>query len=153
MTRTSSRFRLLVFVLTLHLAHVPIPVCDGGDGIALGPVYEHGPEWASPPEQRWDIDLLLLGVDPPEDSDEGPIDSRPENPDAELFESNCLTRPAMIAGARIRLAGGGGPLAMPWRVALRVLQSPQGIQRFPGSFGASYPCGRAWRQLLSVLTL
>lgn len=147
MTRTSSPFRLLVFVLTLHLAHVPVPVWDAGDAVHPGAVAP-----LVPPEPCWDVDLLLLGVDPPENSDDGPIDSQPENSDAHLYVSSA-------GGPRLESMGAtaGSPSArcvlraFPAAALCIVSDSARQHER-PDSFSASFEA-HDWRELLSVRTI
>jgi len=70
MLRSRATTRVVACTLILHLAHIPVPWSDGGEDTPhVGLNADEGP---------LDIDLLLLGVDPPDDIDEGPLDDDPE---------------------------------------------------------------------------
>ena len=141
MTGTSYRSRLLVWAVVLHLAHVPVPVCDGDDETHAA---------GRPARALWDVDLLLLGADPPDDTDSGPLDETPENLDGTAFGSPYgLSRPLLVSTAD--RTEGRGPV--PHQAASPLALWP-GVPADPGvtprGFAASYLSASAWRQLLCV---
>lgn len=146
MTRTSSYFRPLVLLLTMHLAHVPVPVWDSGDAIG----WTDSDACISGPG-RWDFDLFLLGIDPPDDLDEGPVDSDPEGPGAHMFASGRpSSRPAMAWKGDLDAFA---PVTLPdsRRVELSFAAHRDG----PGiaCYSASFAGPQQWRTLLTVLTI
>lgn len=149
MRRTSPHFRLLVLVLTMHLAHVPVPMWDAGDGL----------ERSCSPNVcgrivglRWDLDPLLLGIDPPENLDEGPVDSDPEIPQAEFCS------PDRVASRAGRLQRGESDpfetLIAPADRSNEVISSTEQLPAlrltcYSASFAGSHP----WSIMLGVMTV
>ena len=66
--------RLLVLWMTAAAVHLPMPVGDGDDLKSGEAVTASAPQTVC-----WDIDFILLGCDPPDDCDDGPVDDDPEN--------------------------------------------------------------------------
>lgn len=72
--------RIRAWVLILHLIHAPVPCWDDPGAPATDRFGDAPRPQTAPSENfRWDVDVLLLGVDPPEDSDRGPFDGEPEH--------------------------------------------------------------------------
>lgn len=66
--------RIIITWMMAVTIHLPFPVCDGDD---LRSWELH--RLACPEEiVKIDIDLVLLGCDPPDDVDDGPVDDDPE---------------------------------------------------------------------------
>lgn len=67
-------YRLFVLWTVAAAVHLPMPIGDGDD-------LKSGQSRTVTATQRpgWDIDFILLGCDPPDDCDDGPIDDDPEN--------------------------------------------------------------------------
>jgi hypothetical protein len=141
--------RLIGCVLILHLAHAPIPFSDG---------VEHEPHKSvSQPAGRWDVDFILLGTDPPDDVDDGPVDDDPET----CYDSFglCYILPGKgPAKARPGLAPSLGIIETDCVLA-GVVSEIRRVQpvaaRLPHSFGATFSMRepRAWREFLSLLLL
>lgn len=137
MTGTSLRLRMLVWAMALHLAHAPIPVWDGNDtaGMAGTIVSVAEPEserhrgplrWFTSP--LWDVDILLLGIDPPADADSGPLDDprhpRGPAPVGLYYAVRPATTPMMLAcwqpgdgAASVAITGQpalAAPVTAPW---------------------------------------
>jgi hypothetical protein len=72
--------------------HVPFPVFDG-DNLRSG---ESRPFTATSTDDAYDVDFVLLGCDPPDDSDDGPFDDDPENGSNSAFGPlfTCLKSPS-----------------------------------------------------------
>ncbi|HUG92841.1 MAG TPA: hypothetical protein VML55_18515 [Planctomycetaceae bacterium] len=66
-------YKLMIWLLVASLAHLPLPIWDGDDVGTRGPAAG----WtASNPH---DVDLILLGCDFPDDSDDGPTGDDPDD--------------------------------------------------------------------------
>jgi hypothetical protein len=148
MRRISPRFRLLVLVLAMHLAHVPVPMWDAGDGLdRCSSTCIRGVAALC----CWDLDLLLLGIDPPENLDDGPVDSEPESPQAEFVSPErgnvrgCLQWGAIDPSESLTAAPAplGAMISLPARVPAPRLTS------YSASFVGSHP----WWRLLRVMTV
>jgi hypothetical protein len=151
-----SKSRLLICVLVLHVAHAPVPWCDGDDVVRCAVERYAGPgrspagdrDVQSAGEWDWDIDVVLLGVSPPWDTDQGPLD--PERLFVEGLETPYIV-PPFACEFRPRLEGRGGDRAdVPFPRASLTVLAPCG--RPPRCFGASFASPDSWRTLLTVLT-
>ena len=145
MRQTSPHFRPLVLALAMHLAHVPVPIWDGGDGLercGRGAVALC----------CWDLDPLLLGIDPPENLDEGPVDSDPETPQAEFVSADRVaSRPSWLLRGDVQpseaLTAGPAPL-------VEDIASAAGFSADRSTcYSASYAGSHPWRTLLRVMTV
>ena len=76
-----SRFPALVYLLVLHLAHLPLPCCDGDNLVGASSAGRTCEVSLAVSDAGWDVDFVLLGLDPPDDTDEEPFDSTPESPE------------------------------------------------------------------------
>lgn len=150
MRRTSPRFRLLVLVLALHLAHVPVPMWGAGDALEACSSSTVAGRIAG--LCCWDLDLLLLGIDPPENLDEGPIDSDPESPRAEFFSSDRVA--SRVGGSqRGEIDASATLIARPVRCG-EVISSATRIRGLRlTSYSASFAALHRWRTLLQVMTV
>lgn len=71
---TSYR-RIIVAWMVASILHVPLPVCDG-DNLTSG----QSADGHALPVSLWlDFDFVLLGCNPPDDCDDGPLDDDPED--------------------------------------------------------------------------
>lgn len=139
--------RIVAWILIFHCAHIPIPVTDG-----VEPTFVSG----CLSEERFDIDFVLLGVDPPDDVDDGPIDDDPEH-DPTCFggffvlQKDSPTVPHRVIAQSRRWVG--GHLANVNRASLVGLQQTTcpPFRRFCDTFTLVSPQG--WRESLSVLLL
>lgn len=67
--------RIVVTYMVATTLHVPFPVFDG-DNLKSG---ETRLTTLISTNDAYDLDFILLGCDPPDDSDDGPIDDDPED--------------------------------------------------------------------------
>jgi len=67
--------RIIVTYMVANIMHIPFPVFDG-DNLKSG---ESRHSVATSPADKYDVDFIFLGCDPPDDSDDGPVDDDPEN--------------------------------------------------------------------------
>ena len=75
-----SFHRIIVTCMIAIVMHAPIPVFDG-DTLRSGEL----PVNQVTSSNSCDVDFILLGCDPPDDSDDGPIDDDPENGSGSAF--------------------------------------------------------------------
>ena len=68
--------RIMVAYLVASTVHAPIPVFDG-DNLKSGETQSASLTTSS--GDGFDMDFILLGCDPPDDSDDGPVDDDPED--------------------------------------------------------------------------
>jgi hypothetical protein len=124
-------------LLASHL-HLPVPVWDGDD------VARRGPDRACPAEASAnEVDFVLLGLDPPEDPDEGPLDATPD----ECRDGVCGRR---ISEADVASKSPRAPRStVPFAGRVLPVGSP-GIPVTPRSPFALFGVQR-WRQALAVV--
>jgi len=65
---------MIVLWMVANTLHLPVPVVDG-DNLKSGAA--HQPVAVDRP--FFDVDFVLLGCDPPDDTDDGPMDDDPES--------------------------------------------------------------------------
>lgn len=83
---------IIVMLLVASLAHLPVPVWDGDDVGSRGAV-------AGIPVDARDIDLILLGCDLPEDSDDGPTGDDPDDGTLDVGLGPAYRATASVAAA------------------------------------------------------
>lgn len=70
-----SFHRLILTYMVAAIMHVPFPVFDG-DNLKSGQTRSATTTYVS---DYYDVDFILLGCNPPDDSDDGPVDNDPED--------------------------------------------------------------------------
>lgn len=73
--------RIIVAYMVATTMHVPCPVFDG-DNLKSG---EAQPTNTTVANDTYDVDFILLGCDPPDDSDDGPVDDDREDGAYSIF--------------------------------------------------------------------
>lgn len=73
--------RIIVAYVVATTMHVPFPVFDG-DNLRSGETHS---ATAKSTTDAYDVDFILLGCDPPDDSDDGPVDDDPEDGSTSIF--------------------------------------------------------------------
>lgn len=108
--------RLLVLWTVAAAVHLPMPVGDGDDLKSGESLFAR-----AAPASCWDIDFILLGCDPPDDCDDGPVDDDPESGSGSPLGSYLIhieaKSPDFSARARVAPAGGLASRAMSGGVA------------------------------------
>lgn len=86
--------RIVVAYVVAAIMHVPVPVLDG-DNLRSGEIASA----AATTADEYDVDFILLGCDPPDDSDDGPVDDDPDDgshssfgPAYSIAKTGCQTR-------------------------------------------------------------
>lgn len=82
--------RILVTYMVATTMHLPIPVFDG-DNLKSGEAHSAA---ALSTDDDYDVDFVLLGCDPPDDSDDGPVDDDPEDGSQSVFGPSFLASKA-----------------------------------------------------------
>jgi hypothetical protein len=149
---------LLIGVVILHLAHAPMPWCDLHQpaSLSIGAATDDGSGSArltddDARKRGWHLDFVLLGLDPPEDPGQSPVDTDPEIPELALGGVNYIAQPAL------NLTRFDSRILMDAELIHRAtckLGHPGGRDaacRHGGAFGVSFPEPQLWRTLLSVI--
>ena len=89
--------RLLVLWTMAAAIHLPVPVGDG-DNLKSGESLLARAAHSS----CWDVDFILLGCDPPDDCDDGPVDDDPESSSGSPLRSYLVH--ASVAGKSLDLS-------------------------------------------------
>lgn len=76
-----SLHRLILTYMVATIMHVPFPVFDG-DNLKSGQTRSVLTTHVS---DIYDVDFILLGCNPPDDSDDGPVDDDPEDGSNSVF--------------------------------------------------------------------
>lgn len=81
MKRLTHKF--VLYWIVAAAAHLPIPVCDGDNvGSESHDHSFHLLDLAGRSGDAFDIDVVFLGCDEPDDPDDGPVDDDPEGEDS-----------------------------------------------------------------------
>ena len=166
-----AQSRILALLLILNLVHAPFPICDGDDALlsdGVRSLCEHQqanttfaepsielerPDWDLDIPPIGDVDFIFLGLDPPEDPDEGPFDSTPESERTSYFPSSSTIKPSTgrhaVPVGRLKLADLAG-LSLPegWRDCSLL----GGLRSRVCAYGTTFADPQCWRMLLSVST-
>ena len=73
--------RIICAYMVATTMHLPFPVFDG-DNLRSGELSSNHEQSTN---DTYDVDFIFLGCDPPDDSDDGPIDDDPENGSLYVF--------------------------------------------------------------------
>jgi hypothetical protein len=147
----------LVYLLILHIVHMPLPWWDG-DVLEHQQVVQASTNDEAEQGQivvtryTLDIDVILLGLHPPDDLDDGPLSNRHHHPEEELFGASYVQRtvsqePVLrMSELFVPVVIDVAPLAAAWNPL--PLSGP--LQR-PHSLSATHVTAQSWRIVLSVI--
>lgn len=149
---------LLISVLILHLAHAPMPWCDLDQPASLSACAGKDDRSGSARltddsarKRNWHLDFVLLGLDPPENPGESPVDTDPEMPELAFGGVNYIAQPnPSLTRLESRLLIDAGLIQR----AVSKIRRPvthDDARRRRGAFGVSFLEPQLWRTLLSVI--
>ncbi|WP_296454312.1 hypothetical protein [Rubinisphaera sp.] len=90
--------RIIVTYMVAATMHVPFPVFDG-DNLKSGEIH---PTAAAADNDDNEVDFIFLGCDPPDDSDDGPVDDDPENGSSSA-SGHLLASPRLDYGSIVQI--------------------------------------------------
>lgn len=146
----------LIYLLVLHIVHMPLPWWDGGlnehHQVVAAENDEQGQGQIVVTTYTPDIDVILLGLNPPDDLDDGPLSNRHNHPEEELYGASYVQRTVMQEPF-LRLFERFVPIRIDAaQLAAAFHPLPQsGPHRRPRSLSATHAAAQSWRIALSVI--